>query len=114
MLTVQPQQGPNSVLLRVIQPTVLQPYGHAGKEVHHIPLVVNIVPAVDFMTKTLYIMPPDGTQQCIREVLVLETALVHKAVCVRLCCETMSWWQYTMLYRVQSSRCCNAWLAMSM
>jgi hypothetical protein len=51
-------------LLRVVQQTVLQPYGFKGQEVHLLPLVPDIVTAMHPQQKLLVIDPPEGKYYC--------------------------------------------------
>lgn len=47
-------------LLRVVQQTVLQPYGFQGHETHLLPLVPDIIPAVYPQQQLLVCHPPEG------------------------------------------------------
>jgi ribosomal 30S subunit maturation factor RimM len=47
-------------LLRVVQQTVLQPYGFQGQEVHLLPLVPDIITAVHLQQRLLLADPPEG------------------------------------------------------
>lgn len=61
-------EGRNTIpayqLLRVVQQTVLQPYGFKGQEVHLLPLVPDIVTAMHLQLKLLVIDPPEGKCCC--------------------------------------------------
>jgi hypothetical protein len=51
---------PTYHLLRVVQQTVLQPYGFRGQETHLLPLVPDIITAVHPQQQLLVCDPPEG------------------------------------------------------
>lgn len=47
-------------IVRVVQQAVLQPYGYEGKEIHHLPLVPEIITGVYPQGKLMTASPPAG------------------------------------------------------
>jgi hypothetical protein len=68
--------APAYQLLRVVQQTVLQPYGFKGQEVHLLPLVPDIVTAMHLQQKLLVIDPPEG-KYCCRQLVLQPSGLHH-------------------------------------
>lgn len=57
---------PTYHLLRVVQQTVLQPYGFQGQETHLLPMVADIITAVYPQQQLLVCHPPEGKFVCER------------------------------------------------